>query len=56
MNCVKTTETDRDAVCNAESGGSREHVLRGNVNAHMGRGTFGRVCPIEEHFGRLVIG
>ena len=52
MSCVKTTETDRDAVWDAESGGSREHALHGNVNVR----TFGRVWPIEAHFGRLVIG
>jgi len=47
---VKTTETDRDVVCDTESGGSREHVLHGDVEAATGRGTFGSVWPIEKHW------
>jgi len=37
-----------DAVWNVESGGFREHVLHGNVDAPTGRDTWG-VWPIEKH-------
>lgn len=38
MSCAKTA--DRDAVWDAKLDGSREHVLHGNVDALMERGTF----------------
>jgi len=41
-----------DAVCNAKSGWSREHVLHEDADAPMGRGAFGvsdRLKSIVKH-------
>jgi len=35
------------AVWDAESGGSREYILRGNVDARVGRGTFGTSVQLK---------
>ena len=49
----KTVESiHRDAVCAAESGGSRQRVLHGDVDAATGRDTFGvsgRLKSIVKH-------
>ena len=49
--CLHTVQQSRNAVWNAESGGSREHVglLYGNADAPMGRETFG-VWSVPENF------
>jgi len=50
VSCAKTAEsTDRDAVWNAESGGSMAHVSHGDVDAPTRRGTCGGVWSIEKH-------
>jgi len=46
--------TNQDAVWNAESGGSRKHVLHGGVDASTGRGTFWGVWPIENIVNALI--
>jgi len=40
VSCTKNSWTNRDAVWDAQSGGSRERIIWG-VDASMGRGTFG---------------
>jgi len=45
----KNSWTDLDAVWNAELGGSRQHVLHGDVDVPAGRGTFESVWLIEKH-------
>ena len=46
--CLHTVQQSRDAIWNAESRGSREHVLEWKVDAPTGRGTFGDlVCSAK---------
>ena len=46
--CLHTVQQSCDAVWNAESRGSRERVSFGNVDAPMGRGSFGGlVCSVK---------
>ena len=45
-----------DAVWNAKSGGSKEHVLHANVYAPMGTGTFGVSAQLKSIVKHRILG